>query len=294
MKKIASALTICFALAASPAFAQKWTGVHVAIGGGAAIADGTTDVTTAGVGYDDPIYTGQPFSPIMLPLPDQVNFFDADATGSGDIDNTKAFASFEVGYDYRVNRDIVIGAFGSFDVGGSQSDTVIGRGGWQIVEAGGDIPLPGWRIGAEGDAAAIATVSTRHNATLAARVGYLVSPEVMIYGLGGYSATKATLSFALDVPELALANRYPVMRESAWRHGFVLGTGIEAKIDSRFSVKFEYRYADHGSYGFSSQEDFVVPATVAYPYRLEGDVMGGVQVDELKSNSLRMMISMRL
>jgi opacity protein-like surface antigen len=84
------------------------------------------------------------------------------------------------------------------------------------------------------------------------------------------------------------------MRNSDWRDGYVVGGGLEAKLNSEVSLKLEYRHSNFGSYGFSAEENFVLPIGPANPYRLEGDVIGGVQASTLKSNAVRLLLTFRL
>jgi len=294
MKRIAIAAAVAAAALAQPAAAQKWTGFHVAVGGGAVDTDHAASVTAAVVGFDDPIYAGRPFPTGLINLPNLVTYLDADADGRGKVNDTEAFTSIQVGYDYRLNRNFVLGGFASMDTGPQQSDTIKGSGSWQLVEAGGALPVPGFRVAARGTSTVTASVSTRHALALGSRVGYLVHRETMLYVLGGYTATRADLQFAIDVPQLSLASRYTAMRDSDWRDGYVVGGGLEAKLNKEVSLKLEYRHSNFGSYGFSAEENFVLPIGPANPYRLEGDVIGGVQASALKSNAVRLLLAFRL
>jgi opacity protein-like surface antigen len=141
MKRIAIAAAVAAAALAQPAAAQKWTGFHVAVGGGAVDTDHAASVTAAVVGFDDPIYAGRPFPTGLINLPNLVTYLDADADGRGKVNDTEAFTSIQVGYDYRLNRNFVLGGFASMDTGPQQSDTIKGSGSWQLVEAGGALPV---------------------------------------------------------------------------------------------------------------------------------------------------------
>ena len=294
MKSITIAVASVVAAWAPPAAAQKWTGFHVAAGGGVVDTDHAASVTAAAVGFDDPIYAGRPFPTGLINLPNEVAYLDADAVSRGKVTDTKAFASIQAGYDYRLNRKFVLGGFASMDIGSQQSDTIKGSGNWELVEAGGTLPVPGWRVAARGTSTVTASVSTRHALALGTRLGYIVDRNTMVYVLGGYTATRADLQFAIDVPQLSLASRYPAMRDSDWRDGYVVGGGLEAKLNDEFSLKLEYRHSNFGSFGFAAQENFVLPIGPDNPYRLEGDAIGGVQASKLRSNAVRLLLAFRL
>lgn len=293
MKIYAGAIALALTLASQPASAQKWTGFHVAIGGGVDHVSTDGDITTAAVAYDDPIYAGRPYPSALLNLPNKVTYLDSGTHGTESTEDSRGFGSVELGYDYRINRDVVVGGFASFDFGELTADNVVGTGTWQMVEAGGTVPLPGWQVIQSGNANSTGRIATKNAVTLGARLGYLVHPKTMVYVLGGYSATQAKIRFSMDIPPLSIANRYAAIEGSSWRNGYSLGGGIEAKLTSQFSAKLEYRHSDYGSYGLSGATEFTLPATLDYP-RLDGDVMGGVSANSIHSNSVRLMLSLRL
>lgn len=79
------------------------------------------------------------------------------------------------------------------------------------------------------------------------RVGYLFSPETLVYGLGAYTSQSVSVDGVLIGGQRSFAR-------SMDAGGWSLGAGIETQLQDNWSLKFEYRYVQ------SDQDD------VAYSY----------------------------
>ena len=92
-----------------------------------------------------------------------------------------------------------------------------------------------------------------------ARLGYLVWPDVLLYGTGGLAWTRfvegsdQTIFFAIppDTFNLSFSNSEP-----SWRFGAVVGVGVEARLwDSNWLARVEYLHYDFGNSGSFSSSD---------------------------------------
>jgi outer membrane immunogenic protein len=131
------------------------------------------------------------------------------------------FGTVQVGGDYQFADRWVAGAFGDFDfsdIKGTASELV------SITS----FPL-----------------SQRNAYAAGARIGYLVTPQILSYVDGGYSHANfngGSLSFA-TAPFTATGLGVP----NQGYDGYFLGGGTEVMIANGWSVKSEYRYARYGS-----------------------------------------------
>lgn len=80
--------------------------------------------------------------------------------------------------------------------------------------------------------------------TVRARLGFLATPNWMIYGTGGLAYGQTSYG-ALDY----LPDNSATQSKTSW--GWTAGLGTEYKIDSHWSLKAEYLYVDLGKPNFS-------------------------------------------
>jgi outer membrane immunogenic protein len=143
------------------------------------------------------------------------------------------------------------GAWGSSDVttpfGAGSADTSGFLGGGQI---GYNWQLnPNWVIGVEGDMSwtnadasrviGPATVAVEHNwyGTLAGRLGYTAGPW-MIYGKGGGAWMDVDYTGTIGAGSVTTSDT---------RGGWMVGVGLEWMFAPQWSAKVEYNYLDFGS-----------------------------------------------
>jgi opacity protein-like surface antigen len=78
-----------------------------------------------------------------------------------------------------------------------------------------------------------------------ARLGYLVSPNVMLYGTGGLGWTQVDQTATVVLPAETSINTVP-----SWRVGWVAGAGAEARLcNTNWLVRLEYLHYDFGNSG---------------------------------------------
>ncbi len=122
-----------------------------------------------------------------------------------------------IGYDQRVAPNWVVGVFGAVDK--TVQDPEVSVGAFGITAAAIELPMMDELY------------------TVAARAGYLLESDTLVYGLVGYSwldMTDLEIGF-VGLPSMAL--KMPSFG------GVTFGGGIETLIGSGFSLRAEYRYA---------------------------------------------------
>ncbi|RTL65076.1 MAG: porin family protein [Hyphomicrobiales bacterium] len=97
-------------------------------------------------------------------------------------------------------------------------------------------------------------------ATVRGRVGYLVSPSVLVYGTGGGAWGQ-------------VGNEFNTSSISTTQSGWVVGGGVEGKIAPRWTLKGEYLHVDLGS-TFACGSPACTPNVTAGPNRAEIVRMG--------------------
>ncbi len=99
-----------------------------------------------------------------------------------------------------------------------------------------------------------ASVKMGWDASLRGRVGYLVTPTVLLYGTGGIAwqsvQTSGFCQHSAGDPVCSLAPGTPfdLQTNSATLTGWTLGAGVEAKLAGNWLVRGEYRYAGFGTF----------------------------------------------
>ncbi|MGP0089984.1 MAG: outer membrane protein [Xanthobacteraceae bacterium] len=94
-----------------------------------------------------------------------------------------------------------------------------------------------------------ASVKEEWDASLRGRLGFLVTPTVLLYGTGGaaWQSLAAGASCA-GAPGSASWCSTALSEQSSWtKAGWTAGGGIEAKLWRNWLGRVEYRYADYGT-----------------------------------------------
>jgi outer membrane immunogenic protein len=175
----------------APVVTYNWTGCYVGAGGGYGMWNQEVQFINDGV---------------------------ADGL-SNDVGGRGWFGTVQVGCDYQIGSNIVIGAFADYDFSGLKGD-------WSN----------GALVGEE-----------KHKSSWAAggRIGWLPFPQLLTFVSGGYTEAR------FDGFNLALSNGTPTLLSVA-KHtysGWFIGTGYEYGIGFLPGLfwKTEYRFADYGS-----------------------------------------------
>lgn len=125
-------------------------------------------------------------------------------------------------------------------------------------------------------------VKTSWDASIRARLGYLVNPTTLLYLTGGAAWMKVEQTSRCDtalqplftapgfisaeVGGCAPGLRSPaVITQSTVKPGFTIGAGGETKLWSNWILRGEYRYADYGRANFTTTRSCAGSATISAP-----------------------------
>ena len=201
-------------VASAPVVRDGWSGLYIGLGGGASRVDRSsrvdTDVTKQKEKchwkHDKDINKGKPskghceWEEWGKPYTQHFQSLFSD-------DETKGFGTVQVGYDHLLGHHLLIGAFADVDLYFGDDDQ-----GFDLNHT--------WNIGG--------------------RLGVLVAPKLLLYGVGGY--TQAGIDNAVHNPY------GPKLDDFDNPRGWFAGGGGEVKLHRGVSLKLEYRYADYGSF----------------------------------------------
>jgi opacity protein-like surface antigen len=157
-------------------------------------------------------------------------------SGSMNDDAWEVFGTVQVGYDRLIADRILIGAFADYDFYPNGDESSFGSS--KHASLSGEIHRDGaWTVGG--------------------RLGVLVRPDLLVYGLGGFSRMNQNgeVTAAFDNYKLPTS----VTLKTGDLDGWTVGGGIETKLnrlDKRLSLKLEYRYSQfEGDSGKGSDEN---------------------------------------
>ncbi len=222
----------------------SWTGLHLGAGAGlrSAMIDGSVPnaFTSAGV-FPARSWTGPPTCGAGT---------GTVCPGGEPLDNTAFRASVYLGYDWQFAPKWLAGLEGDWgwaDASRSLSGAWYPGGSPNFFQGQGDTSF---------------SVKTTWDASIRARLGYLIAPTKLIYVTGGpawlhveQTSTCPTSSPAnfcgggVVQPQLPLDNFRPAsITDSTTRLGWTIGIGGEAAIWTNWIVRAEYRYADYGTW----------------------------------------------
>jgi outer membrane immunogenic protein len=170
------------------------------------------------------------------PDPSAINGAAVAASGTGDLASAGFTGGIQAGYNWQ-NGNIVYGGegdFGAFDLGASASPAGV----FPFAFLGTSYALS-------------ESMSTQWLATLRARLGYMVAPQLLLYATGGIAFTD--FKFASGYSDNAIDSSFPggtgFGKKSGVATGWTLGGGGEWLLDGPWSIKAEYLYLDFGSTG---------------------------------------------
>lgn len=222
--------------AVAPAPAFSWTGFYLGAALGAKWAD-TTWTTTSLV--------SPPFSPVI----------DSSSPLNYDLSGFR-YGGF-IGYNWQIAPQWVWGVEADL-ADANKTVTAAGIPGCSIVCIGG---FPG-------PVADTSSVKMLWDASLRARVGYLVSPVLLTYVTGGVAWQKveasATCQHSVADPlcVVVAGNPFGTGTGSAILTGWTVGGGFEDRIYGNWFLRGEYRYSNFGTWT-GNVLDLSVPSSPA-------------------------------
>lgn len=202
--------------APAPQVRDGWSGLYIGIGGGLGRIDrsGSNDAHVwekkeKCSKYDYNWYTKECYGGWDL-----VKYWDHTFTNPFSDDDWKGFGTVQIGYDRLVHDHLVIGAFADVDIYGGSGDDLKSK---YVTDS----------------------FALNHTWNLGGKLGFLVTPRLMLYGVGGYTQAGIDKSVAFKYG--------PTLDDFDTPRGWFAGGGGEVKLRPGVSLKVEYRFADYGS-----------------------------------------------
>jgi outer membrane immunogenic protein len=207
--------------------ANDWTGFYLGAGLGSRSANVSEQTLSAAIQSTN---AAQSFNAMA---PNQCLALLCGATQA--LDHTAFRFSPYFGYNWQIGPQWLVGLEG--DVGfGSKTSTING------------VPLPSAGFldlnNLQGDSFAI---KTGWDASARARVGYLVTPDLLVYATGGaaWQHIEATSTIGpFNQFSGFIANSITDARTA---HGYTVGGGIETMVWGHWLLRGEFRYSDFGT-----------------------------------------------
>jgi outer membrane immunogenic protein len=183
-------------------------------------------LTNAAVAADlppEPVFTPEPshswtgpYVGVFVGAGGIVNDIEIPGAGPGNFNGVGGegfFGGVMLGYNFQVSNNFVIGIEG--EVAATDLTT--------------ELNIPGAPI--------FLDAQPEWTAAVSGRLGWLTSPNTMLYLIGGYSYADYNVDIATGGGGASFSQDY---------HGFHVGTGIETHISNNLTARVEYRYTHYG------------------------------------------------
>jgi outer membrane immunogenic protein len=223
------------AYAPPPPPVHSWTGFYVGGNVGAAWAkdDITWDANAAGFG-------GGPFLAAL------------NAAGAGSLDPVGVIAGGQIGFNYQINS-FILGAEADFNY-------------TDLSETRSVAVAPPAALGT----VVTSTFESKWLATVRGRLGFLATPNLLLYGTGGVAfaevKTADSVFFTFDGSSNAASN-------SETKTGWTAGGGVEWAFSPNWSAKVEYLFVDLGSVNYTSPNTGTPLATINHEHSITENIV---------------------
>lgn len=202
----------------SPIVRDGWSGLYIGAGGGVSRLDRSGEIETKRTkevekckeGHFD-YKTWKFVCDYWKEIFSHTKYFD-DSFGD---DDWEGFGTVQVGYDHLLGSHLLIGAFADVDIyfgGENEHKDKFFKESFELNHT--------WNVGG--------------------RLGFLVTPHVLLYGVGGY--TQAGIDKSIEIWHGPKLDNFDNAK------GWFAGGGGEVKLRPGVALKLEYRYADYGSF----------------------------------------------
>src|SRR5947209_1451508 len=207
------------------AAAWSWTGFYIGANGGYSWGRSRNDAT----------FATAPGGVVIVPGP-------GSTVGSG-FDLTGGLAGGQIGYNWQMSNWL-IGLEGDGQWASERGSTTFLCAAPVLGAC-----LPGLTFIPPGATGTTGTLSQKIDAfgTFRGRLGWLVTPEVLLYGTGGLAVGDVRTSLSLSGFTAAGLPIAIATASSTTRVGWTAGAGIEGMFARNWSAKLEYLYMDLGS-----------------------------------------------
>jgi outer membrane immunogenic protein len=217
-----------------------WTGGYIGLNAGGTWAGGSSVTTYGTPGYNNPAVAGGAVGAIPLSAA-------LAAASVISVNNGGFIGGGQVGYNYQFYSNLVVGA--EADIQGVAGQSSVG------TASGNSGPVAGIPANTVASSAS-ASRSLDYLGTVRGRLGYLITPTLLIYGTGGLAYGSANANFS--IVEAVTGHRscgapaFGAATYSGTLTGWTAGGGVEWVFLPNWSVKVEYLYYDLGSVTLNS------------------------------------------
>jgi outer membrane immunogenic protein len=215
-----------------------WTGFYIGINaGGTWSGSNSTTITSV------PVFSSPTLSPFGIS-----EFNNITAGGNGALSgggNSGFIGGGQIGYNYQFYNNLVAGIEADIQgIAGSSSNTSTAS----IIPT----TIPGINT----VSTLFASRSLNYLGTVRGRLGYTITPTLLVYGTGGlaYGGVNSTVGIfqQADVPLVDNGPFGSAGRLSNTRVGWTAGGGVEWMFLPNWSAKVEYLYYDLGTVTYSA------------------------------------------
>jgi outer membrane immunogenic protein len=177
------------------------------------------------------------------------NPFRSDARRIG---GAGVIAGGEIGYNWQISPNFVAGL--ETDI--SWNDLK------QTVAVTQTLPVPPFAV----PAAFVHSINQKQDwlGTLRARLGFLFTPNALIYATGGLAYGEVKSNTSVSFPPPGGGDTY-LGAASSTRVGWTVGGGLEYAVGGGWSAKFEYLFVDLGKFSYTSVCGLAICALVPPP-----------------------------
>ncbi len=217
-----------------------WTGDYIGLNAGGTWAGGSSVTTYGTPGYNNPAFAGGAVGAIPLSAA-------LAAASVISVNNGGFIGGGQVGYNYQFYSNLVVGA--EADIQGVAGQSSVGTA---SGNSGPVASIPANTVASSASAGR----SLDYLGTVRGRLGYLITPTLLIYGTGGLAYGGANANFSIveavtgrcscGAPALGAATYSGALT------GWTAGGGVEWMFVPNWSVKVEYLYYDLGSVTLNS------------------------------------------
>ena len=152
------------------------------------------------------------------------------------------------GYNWQVGRSWLVGLEGDVN--------------WLDLKRT-NVGIPGLEFPGNDPGGDSSSVKQAWDASLRARIGFLVTPSILLYGTGGAAFTQVDVAAHCGSTDDAITvgwciNTGNLGRTDTTRFnriGWTLGAGVEAMIAPNWLLRGQYLYADYGTLKFTQLQD---------------------------------------
>jgi outer membrane immunogenic protein len=174
-----------------------------------------------------------------------------DASSPRDFNSVGLRAGGYLGYNWQFARQWVTGIEGDI-AWADRTATAAGLPGCAEPIASTCVPA-GFTSG-PGPGFDLSSVKVGWDASVRARLGFLVAPQLLLYGTGGIAWQQLETSGACQhsAPDplclIARGNPFSTVTNSTVRTGWTAGGGLETNITGHWLARAEYRFSDFGTW----------------------------------------------